>query len=159
MNTSISKVLIKSTLFVLVVIGASTLAFLAIIGKIGGPDHKQAFAEVFERETPPSVSNIQYEYYSHLKGYGFYLSFTAAPEDLKNLFDFENARPLYVDGTSLVDMWSAKEKFEQLHDGDLPDLKRALIAHYKMSGSQKEVVLIPDSRQFFCFYVADSDLE
>jgi len=152
------RTVLRRCVFVLVICILSVVYFLLMTGKIGGPKSTDAFREAFDREIPHSVSDIRYEYYRHLKGYGYYLSFDISPEDLASLISQDDAEPLFVDGFDASDHWSAKRKFEQMHDGKLPDLELASFIKEGSPGKIREIVVEPVSRRVFCFYLVDSDI-
>ena len=140
-----------------IIVGAALLVQL-LTGGLGGATEARAFSDIFNQERPDSISNSRFEYFSHSKGYGYYLSFSANPEDLKSLFDAANATPMYVDEVILFDLWSAMSKFKKMHDGHLPDLKQAKIIVNTKPGQRREILLEPDSNQLFCFYLVDADI-
>lgn len=157
--TNLSRsILIRSFAFCVLILVSSWLFVLIITGKLAGPNERQAFEEIFGREVPNSVSDIRYEYFSHSRGHGYYLSFTADADDLSILFPMEESIPMLVDGAMLTDLWSAMDKFEEHHNDRLPDLKQAMIATKSSPGMRSELVLSPETNQLFAFHLVDADI-
>ena len=144
---------------VLAMVVISLLAF-QVSRELRGPKPEMGFESIFGQSPPVYVRDLRIKYYTHLKGYGIYLSLVAEPERLVELLGFapDDCQPLYFPDVDHFQQWRYESTFKELLPNEFPDLKKARIHTEVIPGELREFVICPETGHVFCYFLSDSDL-
>ena len=130
-----------------------------LVRELQGPNASTAYRWVFDQPKPRFVTSLQSDYYSHLKGYGIYLTFVAPPMKLNEIIDTESSRPLYREDVDYLEPWHHEHKFREMLPGHNFDIKACRKTGRATDGEAWSIVYNPTNGSVYCFYLSDSDIK